>query len=320
MKNGLITCVLILFASLTNAKQVVFIHSYHLTFPWVQQYREGFLNNVIDVNLSEFEMDTKRQAPVRISEIANSAWKFILKNKPDIVVLADDNALKHLGPRLVKHNIPIVFLGINENPRHYIPISPIVTGVLERPLLKRSVSMLRKLSPGINKVKVMMSESVTARVILKTAFNNRTNHQLAGITVDTNIIKSYTQWQQAVINSKSQGYNAIILATYATFLDSEDNGIDIDTITEWTGANSPIPVFSFWSFSIGKGKAIGGLVLSGKHQGSEAAEKVNDFLLHGYMGKISTPERGTLMFNRHELQRWQIVPPQAILENAIFIE
>jgi len=302
------------------AKQVIIVHSYHLNFPWVVQYRNGFISAINDVDILEFEMDTKRQPQQKLSSIANDAWRFIKKNNADVVVLADDNALKLLGPRVIAHKIPLVFLGINENPRRYIPMALGASGVLERPLLKRSIAMLKKIDSHYNKVKVLMDDSFTSRAILETSFSNKLSQRILGIDVDTKMLSSKVQWQQEVLLSKSQGYQAIIVAVYATLQDNKGNTPTTNEISTWTSVYTPLPLFSFWSFSVGKGKAIGGLTISGIHQGHEAAKKVNHYLKQGYFKKITTGKRGAFLFSNYELKRWNINLPNAIHSQAQFID
>jgi hypothetical protein len=40
----------------------------------------------------------------------------------------------------------------------------------------------------------------------------------------------------------------------------------------WANQNSPLPVMALWGFSVGHGKAVGGLVIDGEAQGIRAAE------------------------------------------------
>ena len=162
----------LIFTSNVFATNLVFIHSYHFAYPWVEQYRSGFMSTVDNVKLYEFEMDTKRRPSNEFSLIADQAWQYIMQNSAEIVVLADDNALRLLGPRLVKNQIPTVFLGINGNPRDYIELTTKISGALERPLMKRSVSMLKGVLPGLQKVLVLMDNTVTSDAILLNSFSN----------------------------------------------------------------------------------------------------------------------------------------------------
>jgi len=312
--------VILVFSISTIAKPVIIIHSYHVDFPWVQQYRAGFFQQISTTDILEYEMDTKRQPSEKFTAIAKGAWQFIKQNKPAVVVLADDNALRMLGPKLIRHNIPLVFLGINENPRRYISLLGDVSGVLERPLLKRSVAMLKKIDPSYIKIKVLMDKSYTSLAILETSLNNRRSQRILGIEVDTKIVDSAQQWRQEVLKSKVEGYQAVIVAVYAAITDSSGVTVSTDSLSEWSSKYSPVPLFAFWSFSVAKGKAIGGLTISGKDQGSEAAKKVNHYISYGEFTKVVTGKRGTFLFSKHELKRWDIKLSAAIRQQEKFVD
>lgn len=317
MKLILLMIILTLYSASALAKRVVFIHSYHLHYPWVEQYSSGFLSTIDDITLFEYEMDTKRKHQHDFLNIADNAWLFIQQHQPDLVVLADDNALKMLGPRLLNKNIPIVFLGINANPRNYLSLRANISGVLERPLMKRSVAMLKQIDPKYRRVKVLMSNSVSSRVILNTSFSNKNRQKIMGIDVTSSMLDTFQAWKKEVSISKKEGYQAIILATYGALKDNKQQHVPLNTVSEWTSKHSPIPVFAFWSFSVGKNKAIGGFLISGRQQGIEAAKKVNYFFKTGNMPHISTPTQGTLMFSQHELDRWKITLPKQISDQAL---
>ena len=209
----------ILFSSLSVASNVVFIHSYHSAYPWVQQYRMGFFKQIDKMKIYEYELDTKRKQDIEFTSIAINAWRFIEQKEADLVVLADDNALKLLGHKINEHNIPIVFLGINANPRTYLTLNKYISGAIERPLMKRSVSMLRKLLPDLKHVNVMMDNRATSHAILETSFSNKLEQTISGITVSSSLISDYNIWKQRVIDAKKSHYDAIIIANYAALKD-----------------------------------------------------------------------------------------------------
>ncbi|PKF55729.1 hypothetical protein CW748_12470 [Alteromonadales bacterium alter-6D02] len=265
-------------------------------------------------------MDTKRLPKELFHQRAQLAYDFVIEQNAELVVLADDNALRLLGSRLLKQQIPIVFLGINANPRRYVPLTNNVSGVLERPLMKRSIAMIKAVIPQVRKVKILMSDSVSSREIVKTSLGNRLSHSIGNIQVDTVISSTFSHWQQSTKGSQEQGYDAIILATYATLKNEVNNTLTVDYVTKWTSKNSPVPVFSFWSFSVGQGKAIGGLTISGQEQGVEAAKKVNLFYAGKQRPPITTPHRGSFIFSHAELRRWQLSLPPRLFKKAKFIE
>jgi len=307
-------------STLANANKVILVHSYHHDYPWVGEYRSGFVNTLEKAQLLEYDMDTKRQPFEKFPLITRNTLEFIDKHLPDVVVLADDNALNMLGSALIKKKIPIVFLGINNNPRQYIPLGKHVTGVLERPLIKRSIASLKKIDPNLIKVKVVTDATVTSNAIIETVFQNNRSQDIQGIQVDIISTRTLGDWKNEVLISKNQGYQALFMAVYARLEQVNTQHQGVDEISQWTSTNSPIPVYGFWAFSVAKDKAIGGLLISGFHQGIEAASKVNFFLKNGYFTRISTPQRGQYIFSQHQLKRWNITLPKMILDQAILID
>ncbi|MDP2574429.1 ABC transporter substrate binding protein [Vibrio penaeicida] len=316
MRKIFLLLMTMLFASNSIAKELVFIHSYHFEYPWVAEYREGFQSAIGDMNIHNFQMDTKRKPASQFPAIADEAWEFIQQHDPDIVVVSDDNALKYLGPRLIENNIPTFFLGINANPRNYVPITPSISGVLERPLMKRSVYMISKVLPDVAKIRVLMDGAATSHAILETSFNNKLSQSINGITVHTSLIQNYESWESNILETKQQGYDAIIIANYAALKDKSGKHYSLDEVSSWTSENSPIPVFAFWSYSVGKGKAIGGLSISALEQGIEVAKLINQFVASGEMPTITTPKKGSFIFSKKELKRWELSVPSDIEKKA----
>ena len=102
-------------------KKVMVINSYHAEYPWVVAHNTALKNVLEDkVDLSFFDMDTKRFPIDKHKERASLAMAAFETEQPDIVVLTDDNALKTLGNKITLSGTPIVYLGINDNPRKYL--------------------------------------------------------------------------------------------------------------------------------------------------------------------------------------------------------
>ncbi|SON48766.1 ABC transporter substrate-binding protein [Vibrio tapetis] len=308
------------FVAQTQAKSMVFVHSYHFGYPWVQEYRSGFFDTLDKMEVAEFQMDTKRRAPDEFKAIAEQAWSFVIKNAPDVVVVSDDNALKYLGPRLSEQGIPFFFMGVNANPRNYIPITDTVSGVLERPLVRRSVYMIGKVLPDVKRIRVLMDSTVTSNAILETSFGNKLNQTVTGIEVDTKLVSSWEQWQQFIFDAKYDGYDAVVIANYAGLKDRYGRHHDMDSVSEWTSEHSELPLFAFWAYSVGKKKAVGGLSISATQQGIVAAQLVNQYFEQQTMPMITTPEKGAFVFSQSELDRWKLHLPAEIHSKARMLE
>ncbi|WP_394250031.1 ABC transporter substrate-binding protein [Vibrio profundi] len=297
-------------------REMVFVHSYHFGYPWVQQYRSGFNSQITEFVIHDFQMDTKRRPKSDFEGISDQAWAFIEEKKPDVVVIADDNALKYLGPRLTKHRIPTFFLGVNANPRQYVNITGNISGVLERPLLKRSVHMIKKLQPDVKRIKVMMDAAATSDAILLTSFGNKKSLVINGIEVTAFLVNTIEEWHQHVHSIADDGFDALIIANYAALKDNQGTHIPLEDVSRWTSQYTGVPLYAFWTYSVGKGKAIGGLAISALEQGAEVAVLVNQYVESGNMPVISTPKKGAMVFSEYELDRWRINVPEELLNRA----
>ncbi|TNH93154.1 ABC transporter substrate-binding protein [Aeromonas sobria] len=295
------------------AAHILVISSYHPEFLWDQSYNKGLLDGLDgEHQISHFYMDTKRYSREEFDDIAQRAIAFYLKSKPDLVVLGDDNAINYLANEIAALGTPVVFLGMNENPRLKGFVGhPKITGVLERPLLKRNISEISQLMGGLDKALVLFDSSNVALTAIEDEFKTQTQLRVGQTLINSQLIGDYSLWQEAVLNAKKNGYQAIFLGLYHTLVDAQGQHVSEQTVLAWTSANSPLPLFCFWEFSVGKGMAIGGLVLDGNDQGHQAAALINS-ILAGTLPRTLSPRaalRGEYVFSKSELARWQLTVP-----------
>ncbi|WP_421902381.1 ABC transporter substrate-binding protein [Maridesulfovibrio sp.] len=299
--------------------KVLLIESYHAEYAWDQEQRAG-LESVFQgqVEFFDFEMDTKRLPTSAYMERADQAWLYYLKIKPDVVVLSDDNAMMLLAGRFLKTKTPVVYMGINNNPRNYAPLGKNITGVLERPLYKRTVSYLKELLKiGDGKVLILLDKGTTSEAFKASVFKDSDSMFVSGIETDILLLSSFDKWKQAVKEAQGNGYKAIVIGLYHRIF---KKGIHVasEDVLEWTSEHSPVPVFAFWEMSVGKGKAVGGMVMSGEEQGRAAGKIVMEILGGSAPCSIAPviPTQGDFVFSRHELERWKIRLPRYIKEQA----
>lgn len=297
------------------AAQILVISSYHPANLWDQSYSASLKEHLKgDHQLSYFYMDTKRQPSQELAQIAERAMDAYRQLKPDLVVLGDDNAINALARRIAVQGTPVVFLGMNENPRHKGLVGhPNITGVLERPLLKRNISEMSQMMGGLDKALVLFDKSEVSRTAIEDEFSSSTDQRVGHTLVSNQQIDDYKRWQEIVLTSRERGYGALFIGLYHTLVDEQGAHVSEQQVIEWTNQHSPVPLFSFWEFSVGKGRAIGGLVLNGHAQGEKAAELVNTILAGTTPGALSPRAalRGEYVFSRDELARWRLeVPPK----------
>ena len=274
-------------------------------------------------DLTFFYMDTKRLNLAHHAGRMSMALEKYREVRPDLVILTDDNALAYLVRDITEAGTPVVYLGINANPRTYVNDTMPVTGVLERPKLKRSIDFLQDiLGKPLNKCLIMFDNGTTSNVAFQTVFMGKCSNIVGTTRTDVVLTPSFERWQQNVLEAGDQGYDAIIIGLYHTLSDADGRHVPADTVIRWTSAHSPIPAFCFWDFSVGKGMAVGGLVEAGGPQGEEAAKLVKR-ILAGEAPKNVYPvivKQGRFLFSRFELDRWGITLPPDLTKHGEDLE
>ena len=293
-----------------NKKIILVIESYHAGYAWDKSYKQGLREVLGDkFDLEFFEMDTKRIPNSEFKNRARLALDEYRKINPDLVILADDNALQYVGPGLAGTKTPVVYLGINNNPRKYKIVGhKNITGVLERPLLVSSISTIKKIIPELKKILILFDSGITSKASLSEIFRNKTSLRFSSdVQADMKMIGDLKIWKKTILSAKQNGYDAVIVGLYHTI---SENGkhVKASDIIEWTSENTPVPPFGFWEFSVGPDKTIGGFVLSGKEQGIAAAKIVLEIMSGKSPHSIYpvTGKKGALLFSTTQLKKWYL--------------
>lgn len=307
------------------AAKVVVIESYHQGYQWDKEYYQAIADKLTPQHLvSHFEMDTKRLAKERYAERAELAWQFIVEQQPQLVILADDNAVHYLHQRLNSSHIPVVYLGVNMNPREYhLNEHKRFTGVLERPLLKRSLLLLERLLPQAKhrKILVLFDGSNTSKIAAE-YISKQPSSMLSDIEVHILQLTQLAEWQQQVRAAKDNGYSAIVVALYHAVRDEDNQSVDADNLLEWIANHTPVPNFGFWGFSIYANGNLGGYVLDGYHHGSIAADMALRILAGEKPENIFpiTDDLGQYRFSRAAIKKWQLKLPKEIEKQTTWVD
>ncbi|NOH98067.1 ABC transporter substrate binding protein [Vibrio sp. 99-70-13A1] len=306
-----------LLAPSVSAEDVLIIESYHSEYPWDKDYVKGIRNTLDEKHsVTTFQMDTKRLPQHQFPEMAHKALLRYQELKPDVVVLGDDNALKFMLPKLYNEPISIVFLGINSNPRKLLARyqgQAQITGILEQPLLIKNINEIGELINDKNsKILVLFDSGTTSKIAeeyISKQYQSIKNS--LSVTVDIENVATLSHWKNIVRASQEKGYSAIVMGLYHTLIDKKGHHVNADDLMAWTHQHSPVPLFGFWDFSVGKGKALGGVVLFGQSQGIETGKILNQIL----SGKntdhipIRIGKQGKAIYSKEEMERWDLTPP-----------
>lgn len=316
-----LTCASISYGSKDD---ILVIESYHKDFIWDSRWIKGLESKLQGKGkLTYVEMNTKRIPPDQFEASAAQAIKRYEEIKPGLVILGDDDALRLVGPRMIQDKMPVVYLGINNNPRNYFKTEPEnMTGVLERPLFKRSVSFISEIHPGAKKILLMFDDSFTSKTVKDDDFSFRGQEtmEIGGVTLVLKNIQYYDEWQNIVKSSKGE-YTALVMGLTNTIKDRATNKvIETPELIKWTMQNTPIPPYSFWDTTIGNGGTIGGFVLYGRTMGETAGDVALQVLNGTPPSKIRpiVLQEGRLLFDEAELKRWKINLPESVRVRAEF--
>jgi len=325
MRKWLLVLLMLSPAVFAGPNDILVIQSYHAEYSWDKSYLEGIREGLgAKYTIHTFEMDTKRLPKDTFEERAKLAMEYYRKIKPALVILGDDNALNYLGPKFKNSKTPVVFLGINGDVTEVMDSGfTNITGVLERPLFKKAILNVRKIvKPRPRKVLILFDSGSTSATAVDGAFQGNTSLKVSSVTADVKTIGNIDEWKKIVKNAKAEGYQAILLGLYHTLTDADGNHVDSNVVLSWTAKSSPLPLFAFWDFAVGKGKALGGLVLFGKEQGLMAARLAN-LVLSGVQPASIKPvvsENGRYMYSQSEIDRWRYKIPNIIRYQSDIVE
>lgn len=296
--------------------KVLVVESYHKTFPWDLGYTRGIRETLADdFELYFFRMDTKRLPKNLYAKQADKAMKAYNSLQPQVVILGDDNALRLVGTQLVPMKANIVYLGINNNPRAYgIKDFSRLTGVLERPLLKRSLLEM-KAFVKMKAALAMFDSSVTSTIIRSEILGKEHFLKAHSTSLYYRQYVTFEEWKQAVIDSNTEGFQALFVGLYQHLQAEDGSFVPELEVIEWTSKHSEIPVFAFWDFAIGPKMAAGGYVLKGIDQGRAAGNLAKDLLNRADTSKSIPPKSinsGHYVFSRSEVKRWGLQLPKSL--------
>ncbi len=300
-------------------QRVCIINSYSRDFVWTRDLDDALRRGLPGVDIVTFDMDTKALPQEVFAQRAELALAACDAAAPDLVVLSDDNALRLLGQRLVDQGRRVLFMGINNNPRAYLDDPRKATGVLERPLYKRSVLLARRLlGPTARRGLVLFDDSPTARVLHEEIFAASPQYVVGDTVMDFLATNSLEQWRLALTTARQDGYSFIALGLRHTLRDAQGGYVNPDDATAWARDNASVPLFGFWDFDIGPGKTLGGVVLTGSTHGEIAAVLARRLLNGDPPEEVPAihDRQGVLMFSLSELKRHGITLPEDLRQQA----
>ena len=300
-------------------RRILLIQSYDSDLPWSRQCERGIRGALPESAVLDIVyLDTKRKPPAEYRRNVDRALDRFHETRPDLVMLGDDNALRILGPTIADSGVPVVYFGINNNPRRYFQaLPPNVVGVIERIPLFHWIRVLTQVVPKARNILVLMDDSPTAKAIFDTSFMGRQAVAFDGRIVNCVLTADWDRWRQEVLAGTN---DFILMPIYHALEDRNGNHVNYETVVAWTSEHSPAPVFATQDYAVGDKGVAGALVVVGEEHGAIAGRLAAAVLRGEDMTHLSAldDQQGRLFFNRAQLRRFGLVLPPDLAERTVF--
>lgn len=247
-------------------KRVAFINSYHRGYPPADE-----ISNAIQTRLDSsgyilftWYIDSKRIVSQDLLSVKiDSIRKELEVFDPDIIIAADDYAVKHLIKPWYSDETapPVVFCGVNWSAAEYDLKSPLITGILEVLPLHESLRFLKTYYPDANKLAVVSENSLSEQkntVLLDTLYSN------LGFVTEYFLADTYEEWKKLFLKADNEA-DIIYLPTNGSV-----RGWNEDEAKAFVAGNIHKPVFTCDDFMMPF--CMAGFTKVASEQGEWAAE------------------------------------------------
>ena len=292
-------------------KRVVYVNSYHSGFPPTDEITSGVIENLPADSFEVFThfMDTKRNPSLEyIMNRAEELLDTIKIEKPDLLIVSDDNAVKYLvEPHPQDIDMPIVFCGVNWSAKQYDLSEHNSTGILEILPVFELMQTMKSYYPSMQNVLVLNENTTTSRKtkpLLDTLCNS------LGLIVTQELVDDFDSWK-AVFKDANQSYDIIYLQTRGAI-----KNWNHEEAIRFIDQHIKVPLVTCESFMMPY--AVFGLTEISKEQGVRAAETAKKILKGASPANIPV-SRNTMTgiwLNTRLAEMIHFQPGEAILSKA----
>ena len=263
--------------------KVLHIMSYHSPWEWTDGQLNGFKSALkgVDVEYKVIQMDTKNHSDEAWREKVAQEAKDLIENwQPDLVYTTDDDVQKYIVQDYVDKDIPFVFSGVNADPAQYgFAGSKNITGVIEHQHFIESVELLKKISPEVEKIAVVIDDSPFWEGVTETMRQEESQLPEGVEIVSYDLILTFDEYKQKVEEYQTT-VDAIAMLGVFNFKDENGKNVPFQEVLQWTTENSNLPDFSFWEDRISHG-TLSSVTVSSFEQGLAAGEMARAILVDG---------------------------------------
>lgn len=302
------------------AKRILLLNSYNRDLAWTSNLTDGVEETLTasetPVKLSIEFMDTKNYYNSEYLDLLVREYSLKYKHiQFDAVIASDDNAanfvLQHRNDLF--SNAPLVFLGVNNFDFPMRDDFSNATGVLEYSDMKSTIEAAIRLQPGLKRLYIVNDETTSGK------FNRsritKVLPEFEGIEFAWIESMSMDEVKDTVANLPEN--SAVLLGSF----NRDRYGVFytyLETLSNLKAASNA-PIYGLWSFLLGNG-IVGGMLMSGYHQGHIAAQMALD-ILDGKRAEsipIVIEQANRYMFDHEAMIKYGI-DPSLVPEGSIVI-
>ena len=329
--------------SLKVKKRVVLLFSYRQGWWAVEDENRGILEGLAALGFAEetnleitrLYMNTKtvNKTERQMEAAAKDLLGRIEAVGPDVLLIMDDDALRHVGAKLLDTDLPIVFGGINllvtdadygwstdrkrsaladslEYPGHNI------TGVLERIAVASGFNLLHQIIPQARTALFLSDKSTLSRQMLHTAGDQAAMRDLP-IRIEKQLFTdSLEEMQQAVLEYQNR-VDCIVMFLPWTFEDRGGRHVPQEQVVRWLLRHNKRPGIAYLDILAEEG-FLCGVVVDMLQQGVHAGITAGRILSGERPGSmpIVDPVANRIMINLARAGQLNIDIPFEVLKNA----
>ncbi len=316
------------------------VNSYdHRSFGWTKDVMGGIvlglarggLKQGIDYQMVIETMDVfAHSTPGQMQLQADRILADIRDRRPDLVLTTDDDALAKVG--LALDDLPVVFNGVNGDPRRYLSSEKIdsierpghnLTGVYQTTYFRQSLLLIKKLVPSAGTFATITDRTTTGKALLE-SLKAVDSASLPLRWKDGLESDQFFQWKEK-INAWQNQVDVVFLLSANAVLDQQGDRMAMKQVIQWTAANSALPDTACWTEQVQNGILVSATD-DGGLQGRFSAALALKILQGAPPGElpISTPPNGVPALNLTRAKSLGIIPSRdlmaLLIENGVIFE
>lgn len=198
------------------AAHCVYVNAYSPGYEWSDRIQRQFTQDIqAQCRVTVYYLDAKRATDEQLRQKGHEIANLIALAKADIVIAADDAASEYVvQPHLRNSRTPVVYVGVNWDPRPYGYPMDNATGMTEVWPTHEVFRILRHTVKQLNQLTIISADNALERTdslyIEQSANKN-------AIAVEHIFVRTFAEWKTAVL--KAQNADAIHLGTNQSISD-----------------------------------------------------------------------------------------------------